>query len=407
MDVKAWARTDVGKVRDNNEDRFLCDQSRGIFAVADGIGGKPGGEVASQIIVDALGKRAEEIRRAIDARSKPFSESGRDEILDRLATALQEINQRVYQLRETERYPQGVGSTVDLVVLGGGGAFILHVGDSRVYLLRDDEVFRVTRDHTFSEKLREDTKLRRRYLNPERYAHILTRSIGGAPVVEIDRFFIGLRPGDRLVLCSDGVSNYLSGAEILEFSKVHDDEDLPLRLIACANERGGHDNATAVAVAIPLGEDTGFYRADTRRDTVRSVRILQSVDLFSELDFQELLTVLQHVDVEHRSAGELIIARGDAVDGLYVVMRGELKAQLEGVELSTIESGQHFGEFALFGEPLRSADVRCVEDCELLFLSGESLQEIVGADAALGNKLLTVLLARTSQIIQSMLARQD
>lgn len=406
MDLKARAATDVGQRRDHNEDRYFCDVELGIFAVADGIGGKPGGEVASQAIIDGLEMRAADIRRFIDARSERFDESKRDEISDYLFEELQAINEDVYYRGMLGEFPQGIGSTLDLVVLTAGGAFVLHVGDSRVYLLRGDEVFRITRDHTFERRLLENPELRGGHGAPSKYSHVLTRSVGRAPRVKVDRLFVGLQTGDRLVLCTDGISDYFGGQEILGFAQI-DDGDLSQRLVNGANEAGGKDNATAVVVSITEDVESAFLRQPTRPDTFKRVRFLKSLNIFSELDLQELLKLLRYINIRECNSDEPVISRGDEVDGLYMVMSGSLAVEIHGVHLDSLAPGDHFGEIGLFGDPVRSADVHCIESCEVLFLSKEHLQRLLREDPVLGNKLLLKLLARCSEIVQQLLAEQS
>ncbi len=413
MKPTSYALSDVGKVRDNNEDRYYCDDTHRVYAVADGIGGKPGGETASQAIVDAIAERADSFARLIrltetrsDCDDPLLSDAQRDSIFCELSQALQQINEEVYHSGNTSAFQEGIGSTVDLVVMGRRSAFILHVGDSRVYLVRSGEIFRVTSDHTYSEHLREHPELLGKQQQPERFSHILTRSMGGRPHVDVDRLFVDLMPGDRLILCTDGITDYLAGAEILEFATKHGDDSLPRQLVACANERGGKDNATSVVVG--LNDDANeFSRAATRPDTFRSVRFLQSVELFSELEFQEMLKLLRYLRAHRYDSSQRIISHNDPVDGMYFVMSGSLQVERAQEYVDQIYSGGHFGEFGLFGKSRRLADVRCLEKCEILFLSQDNLQQLRRDDPALCNKLLWKLLANTTEFIQKMMDTDD
>lgn len=403
FDVVARGHSDVGQVRDHNEDRYFCDAERGVFVVADGIGGKSGGEVASQMVVDAVAGRADEFRDFIDARTPMVDEEHRDEIFDFLFGHLQGINKEVFQRGRSTKYPRGIGCTVDMVVFAEGGAFILHVGDSRVYLVRDDEIYRVTRDHTYAEKLRRQPELQSDDIDPDDYSHVLTRSIGGAPRVNIDRLFIGVGSQSRFILCTDGITGYFSGAEILDFSRRHDDE-LPRQLVEEANQRGGKDNSTVVVATVGGEEGKPFSRKQTEHDTFGRARFLQSIELFSDLGLQELLKVLRYVRGVRCATGGKMITRGDAVDGLYFVMSGELSVEVDGRELDRLGPGEHFGEIGMFGQPIRSADVCCRNACEILFMPRENLHRLVREEPELGNKLLWRLLNRTSQIVQEMLS---
>lgn len=402
MEVRGWAVTDVGKRRSQNEDRFFRDASLGVFAVADGVGGKPGGAEASEIVVDQIESRAGEFRRFIDSRDVPLDGKARDEIFEFLNGALQAINRQVYRQGTPSKFPRGIGSTLDLVVLAPEGAFIMHVGDSRVYLLRNDDIYRVTRDHTYEQTLRQNPRVGEHERESSDYGHVLTRSIGGEPRVKADRLYVDLNPGDRLLMCTDGITSYLAGEDILRFSDDHDDDEIPRRLVDRANELGGEDNSTVVLMSMGPNDDD-FLRAPTRPDTFRRVRFLESVDLFANLGFQELLKVLRFVRTRSVSDGDVIISRGDSVDGLYFVMDGQLSVEIDGEELTTLGQGEHFGEFALFGQPVRSADVRAMARSELLYISKANLERLVDEAPDVGTKLLWKMLARTSEIIQQML----
>ena len=410
METISYAATDVGKVRDNNEDRFYRDDTHGVYAVADGVGGKPGGEKASQAIVDGIDGHAPAFARLLQrTQEKSCGEEGilgdeeRDSIFSHLSRALQGINEEVYRSASVGKFRQGIASTVDLVVVGRRSAFILHVGDSRVYLIRGDEIFRVTRDHTYSEYLRQHPELLGEDQSLDHFSHVLTRSMGGKPRVEVDRLFVDVMPGDRLVLCTDGVTDYFTGADILEFSQSCDDGELAKILVDGANARGGKDNATALVVDVRDDEDRPFSRAATRPDTFRSVRFLESVDLFSELELPEMIKVLRFLRSQRTGADELVISRHDRVDGLYLLMSGRLAVEIDGEKVDEIDAGGHFGEFGLFGHPRRVADVRCLEECEILFLSEENLRRLMQTEPVLGNKLLWKLLSRTTELIQQMM----
>lgn len=402
MELQGYGHSVVGRVRENNEDNFYCDPRRGVFAIADGVGGRPGGEVASGAVIDAIKDYADDFERIMDFDGDDIDGEHRELIFGQLLNKIQAINLDVYRRGRQGQFEGGIGTTTDLLVFGAGLAFILHIGDSRVYLIRHDEIFRITRDHTFSEYLHDHPILSQRYGKPEQYSNVLTRSIGGSPVVEVDTVFVELEEGDRLVMCTDGLTDYLTGADILEAALRHDDEGLVRELISAANQRGGKDNITVVAVSVSL-DDTSFLRDPTRRDTFQKVRFLQSLELFSELEFQEMLKVIRYVEAFDCADGEVVLSRGEEVDGLYVVMNGEFSVELGGRKLDQLGGGEHFGEFALFGEPVRSADVRCVKAGQLLFMSGQNLQTLVREDAVLGNKLLWQLLSRMSRLLQKML----
>jgi PPM family protein phosphatase len=226
------AATDVGRVRDGNEDAYLVDDTIGLAAVADGIGGHRAGEVASAIAIEAL-------RAAITG--------GRT-----LREAIEDANAAVFTKAQTDRDLRGMGTTLTAGTLVAGNTVLLgHVGDSRAYLLHDGELRQVTVDHSLVEELKQEGKLTadEAAVHPQR--SIITRSIGTDPEVDVDVYPVELSAGDRIVLCSDGLTDMVHAEDI---SAVLRREDDPTRaasaLVDAANQAGGVDNITVVVVAV-------------------------------------------------------------------------------------------------------------------------------------------------------------
>jgi protein phosphatase len=226
------AATDVGRVRDGNEDAYLVDDAMGLVAVADGIGGHRAGEVASATAIEAL-------RAAVG--------SGRT-----LREAIEDANAAVFAKAQTDMNLRGMGTTMTAGTLVAGNTILLgHVGDSRAYLLRDGELQQVTVDHSLVEELVQEGRLTadEAAVHPQR--SIITRSIGTDPEVSVDVYPVELVPGDRLVLCSDGLTDMVHPDAIAAIVRREDD---PARaanaLVDAANQAGGVDNITVVVVAV-------------------------------------------------------------------------------------------------------------------------------------------------------------
>ncbi len=406
MDFKVQASSDVGRKRDQNQDRILARPRWGVFVLSDGIGGKPGGERASQLIVDAVEQRAPAMARIVGEYDSESAE-GREEIFSLLYEEVQDINAAVYRAGRDDAYPRGIGATMDLVVFGPRGAFILHVGDSRVYLLRNGEVFRITQDHTFYEHLKANPDLRG-HGDPRLYTHILTRSMGREPRVEADRLYVDIEPGDRCVMCSDGVTDYFRGQEIKELLEQADAEHLAQHLVRAANEAGGKDNSSVIV--IDVGDDfQGQFesRSTTRPDTMRRINFINKVGLFGALGFQEALKLLRYVTSRCVEPGDRVVEKGDGVDGLYLVMDGRLEVVVDEEVVSVLEEGAHFGEVGLFGDRFRTADVICREEGFLLVLSTEKLRCFVEQEPVIGVKVLWCLLEQASEMIQRLMAENS
>ncbi len=237
-------RSDVGKVRQGNEDSFFADGEQGVFIVADGMGGHVAGEVASQMVADTVGPG---ICRALRDGIRG------QELARRSLELIEEANRAVLTRADSEPEKRGMGTTLTLLVLLPETAYLFQqVGDSRGYLLRDGEFSQITRDHTVVQQ-----QVDRGALTPEQardhpLSHILTRALGTEMNVEADTYEDAVRPGDTYLLCSDGLSGMLTDATIKEILS-HPAErlqDVADALIDAANEAGGLDNITAVVVKI-------------------------------------------------------------------------------------------------------------------------------------------------------------
>ena len=235
MRLSSFAGTDVGRARSGNEDSYFC--GRTVFAVADGLGGHPGGEVASAAAVEPLA--------AMDGRE--LADPG--EAAEALAAAIREGNAAILDRAAGDPGLWGMGTTVTAAALAGDHHLQLaHVGDSRAYLLRDGSLAQLTTDHTVVAEL-----VRRGRLTPEQAAihperSILTRAVGLDPRVPVDTPDpLELHDGDQVLLCSDGLTEAVDDDQIAELlATTHDGAAACRSLIDAANAAGGPDNITVV-----------------------------------------------------------------------------------------------------------------------------------------------------------------
>ena len=234
MRLRSFAGTDVGRVRSGNEDSYFC--GRTVFAVADGLGGHQGGEVASAAAVEPL--------TALDGRD--FATPA--EAAEALAGAIAEANSAILERAAADPSLWGMGTTVTAAAAAGALLQLAHVGDSRAYLLRDGTLDQRTTDHTVVGELVRRGRLTpaQAAIHPER--SILTRAVGLDPRVPVDTPDpIDLHPGDQVLLCSDGLTEAVPDPQIAEILSTHPDGNAACTaLIDAANDAGGPDNITVV-----------------------------------------------------------------------------------------------------------------------------------------------------------------
>ena len=230
------AATDVGRMRKNNEDSYLSSQP--VAAVADGMGGHSAGEVASAIAIEELA--------ALGDRGPWENETA---ATDDLKQAILRANRRIREMAASDRKLNGMGTTLVALLEDGDMVHVANVGDSRGYLLRQGELSQVTVDHSLVQELVDDGRLSPEDAERHPQRSVITRALGIDPEVEFDLFTYKLQVGDRLLLCSDGLSDVVEPAQIRKvLLRVRSAQRAARELVTVANEQGGPDNITVIVV---------------------------------------------------------------------------------------------------------------------------------------------------------------
>jgi serine/threonine protein phosphatase PrpC len=254
MKVRVGVRTDVGRIRERNEDAYLIREP--LFAVADGMGGHRGGDVASSMIVDAL-ERAE-----VQA----------DAPLSPLVDLIKKANHDVLERGDADEGLKGMGTTLTAVVTDEAKAYLAHIGDSRAYLLREGALQRLTRDHTLVERMVEEGRLEPDQARNHPQQNILTRVLGVEDEIEVDDLTLDpMQPGDRILLCTDGL-NHMVDDDTIEgiLQEENDPQAAADRLVDAAIEAGGEDNVTVVVLDFVEGDGSGRGRRAGGATSARS-----------------------------------------------------------------------------------------------------------------------------------------
>ncbi len=405
MKSSAWGSSDVGNVKKQNEDSYYVSVPYKVFVVADGVSGRDAGEVASKLVVDHFDDHAAEIAALAQQGNALEDEVHREKVLQRLTEIVQSANTKVYETGKQPEYNGGMATTVVSLVLSQEAGFVAHVGDSRIYLKRDSKIFRITEDHTYAEELRKQGGDQLPESINERFSHVLTRSIGGRPKVDVDVVFFELQPKDEFILCSDGLTDYLSGSEILDYIQRYDGKAVVNALIDEAKQRGGRDNITAVYVEVTEGEDftDNPMRTTARIDTMRKINFLSQMQLFKELTHVELLRMLRIVYEQSYERGDVIVEQSERSSALYLIVEGQVTISRDKKHISTLSTGEHFGELSLFENSQSSVMVHSAHDETLLLaIPIQQFRDLISEDPKLGNKLLWNVLRQLAKHMENM-----
>jgi serine/threonine protein phosphatase PrpC len=247
--LRAVMRTDLGK-RDINEDAAYIDPDHQFFIVADGVGGHAAGEIASTMTVELVRRTLERARSRIAAYAAAPDEAGREGLFALLKDAVREAHQAVLQRAVREPDKQGMGTTLEVVLVAGCEAFVAHVGDSRTYLVRDGSASQLTSDHTLGEVLRSEGKVTAEEARGPRLRSVLVNAVGAKAELGIELTHLLLRGDDQLLLSSDGLHDHAQPEELAERLSWGEPEHGLDELVALAKERGSSDNITGLVVDV-------------------------------------------------------------------------------------------------------------------------------------------------------------
>ena len=396
MDIQFWAATDVGRVREHNEDNFLVDKRLRLFVVCDGMGGHAAGEVASAMCVKLVREALHEQRELIEQVHQHAEDQGaRARLREVLERALQLASRRVYEASLGDESKRGMGTTCCVLLLTGQRAFVAHVGDSRIYLLRGGEIAQITEDHSLYNEMVRLGKVRAGEAVNLPNKNAVTRAIGVREKVEVDVEDFALKRADRFLVCSDGLSGYFaSDAQIAAMLKPESVRAATERCIEFAVESGGRDNITAILVQIAsLGE----RRAEL---SPQALEALKRSPIFEYLSSSELGRLAPLIAPRHLSADEALAAPGEPLCDLAIVVRGEVELFAPGGQrLRALGPGETIGKLGFVDAEPSPVSVRAVGEVELLLMSRARMLELLRQEPALSVKILwNVLQSFASQI---------
>ena len=240
--IKAYAKSDVGKVRELNEDSFYISDSLDeiqLYILADGMGGYKGGEVASKLAIQSA-------KNYIESNFKQI-EKDKDSIIQLVGSSVEYANMIVYEKSKENDELNGMGTTLDVCLIYNNRVFIGHVGDSRVYRIRKEFMRKLTQDHSYVQKLVKDGTITKEEAVHHPQKNMLMKALGCNAFVEPDVMVKGFLKDDILIMNSDGLTNLVSQNDMFREVK-KDIEQAPKELVKLANEKGGYDNITVIVI---------------------------------------------------------------------------------------------------------------------------------------------------------------
>jgi len=374
--------TDIGRKRHHNEDAFRVNESLGLYLVCDGLGGHAAGEIASETACASVERVLKQNHKTLQQYAEDPSFFNRAKAVAVIEMAIDTASRDVHALATHDPEKQGMATTLVTLVVMGSHAIVAHVGDSRVYLFRKGKTYQLTEDHTMINEQVKEGEITADEAARSRKTGIVTRTVGFFEAATADTLHIELVPGDRFLLCSDGLSDYFAGGEFAGACQSVDEDQVVPSLIQLANDRGGKDNITAVLVSVQGELSPEATEAD------RKIEVLKRIPIFSHLGYQDLMKILSTSRVRTYEAGRPIIEEGETGDEMYICLTGKVEVTKMGQPLTELGAGSFFGEMALIDQAPRSASVTATEPTRLMVIKRVNFFRLIRGEHELATKLL-------------------
>ena len=402
MDVQGLGRTDQGLVRTNNEDYYIVDVDLGLYVVCDGMGGVVGGQVAAETATST-------IERVVRDRQEVLSRVEHDpsravDLVRVVEDALRQACRDIYNRATSEPTLAGMGCTATCLLIVGSRAVMAHVGDTRLYLVREGDAHQLSTDHTLAADMARQGLVAADSLRRHPHRNVLTRVLGPQALVDVETLSFDLAVGDRLVICSDGLADHIPDEGWLaERCGELTLEDLPDELIGFANDQGGSDNITVVAIGVDGSEPPDDQPA---RSPKLVLDVVGSSFLFADLSLAQLSRVVDRCETRTYGPGASICRTGDLLDELLLVVAGTVQVATADGRSAVAGPGQHLGENFVLRPRRTRAVVHAAEQTDVLALDQRGLLDLAAHRPWLGVALLTRLVQRMSSDLDRLTASE-
>lgn len=381
------------------------DDDLGLYIVSDGMGGHVGGEVASSMAVTGVAREIGRNRSVLFEMGR--GEVDRDQLESIASDAVRQASRSIFDSANGTEH-EGMGCTLTLLLVVGQKAVMAHVGDSRLYISRDHKVSQLSTDHTMANELAIAGVISHGAVQTHPYAHVLTRALGSQDAVNVDTLVLDILPGDRFLICSDGLGDYIDSDSWLGRQiDAAEFDALPEELVSFANASGGQDNITVLVTRIEADAPELSIADELSSHVQHKFDALESVFLFESLSVALLTRVLDCCEVNDYASGEVAISENSPMSQLAVVVEGHFDVSSDNTVHGKLGPGDHVGATTLLSPRRARASLRARGEGRLLILQRDPFWQIIRQRPWLGVDLLERLGRQLSQDLDRSLEERD
>jgi serine/threonine protein phosphatase PrpC len=397
LDFNSIGLSDKGNIRTSNEDSFLIDEELALHIVCDGMGGHEHGELASKLACAVIQKNVNIYKGEIKKYFGHLNQENRAKLRFVLDKAINCASAEIHEKGQELKSIKGIGTTVVLVLISKTHAFLAHVGDSRVYLKRKEKLYQLTEDHTMASQLVKNGHASLKEVENIPGSGALFQAVGYQKIVKVDQVSFELRHDDQIILCSDGFTKYANDKKILEIFKNQDFEYTAKFGVDYANEMGGSDNTTIVAINI--SQEIG---TSSEIDVALKIEVLREIPLFQNLSYNELTKVLEISRTYKFDKSSKIITEGELGDELFIILLGNVDVLVGDTRVDQLSSGKYFGEMAMIDKRPRSATALATSYTIVMGIRRSHFKQLIQNENALGVQVLWNFTHRLSGMMRNV-----
>jgi serine/threonine protein phosphatase PrpC len=383
MKYVSSSSTSKGLSYSQNEDHFLVKEGIGLHVVCDGSGEEDRGAMASRMATDFLDQVFSVNKKLISEYEHNPSDELKLKIMTLIDQAVHKVSNQIKNTISKDFSRRQMGTTLSMVLVIGKSAFLAHVGDSRVYLLRATKFHQLTEDHVAKQR---SSQLASSLEIQGIKGSSLTRLLGMTDVLKVDLLFFEIMPGDFLLLFTDGVSDNFDKINIQTIIKTTPETELAKTILKAILKLNLKDNATAISICFE--QDIEKEKTVDTMSPQYKILALQQIPLFSELDYKEITKLVDLMDFKRIQSNNNAVVENENGSELYIILSGTANVLVNNVIVTQLEPGNYFGEMSLIDDEPRSATVTATTDLEVLTLDKKTLSKLVLAEPKMSIKIL-------------------